>query len=108
MEIDDELSFMVIEEDAELEEIVVTGYTPSPNRRRQNSNISEIQSGSSLTFSSTLDLKKWESNAEYMSDLKCADAKDLYAEYMKLKSANEDNPSFYFDVATYMFQKSQR
>lgn len=92
----------VNENDMELEEVVVTGY----QRSSENNNESSMEP--SLTYTSSLKLNQWESNAQYMSDLKAVDSKDLYTEYLKLRTDNEDNPSFYFDVATYMFQKSQK
>ena len=50
----------------------------------------------------------WDSKVPYMQELKATDVKDLYRKYLSLKDNNTSNPSFYFDVATYMFQKSLR
>jgi len=43
-----------------------------------------------------------------MSDLKASDKKDLYKTYLTIKDDNIDDPSFYFDVASYLFQKKQK
>ncbi len=52
-------------------------------------------------------INKWESKAAYINTLKSVDTKDIYAKYLEIKEDNEDNPLFYFDVATYLFQKKQ-
>lgn len=57
---------------------------------------------------SSIMLNKWDNEAAYMSDLKATDPQDLYEKYLSLKPTYTEIPSFYFDVATYMFQKSQR
>ncbi len=55
-----------------------------------------------------LRINTWDSHASYMGKLKATAVEDLYEGYLSLKPENEGNPSFYFDVATYMFQKSLR
>lgn len=53
-------------------------------------------------------VKAWESDASYMGNLKATDREDLYGKYLSLKPEYGESQSFYFDVATYMFQKSLR
>lgn len=55
-----------------------------------------------------IEINKWDSHAPYINSLKSVDTKDIYTKYLELKSDYEDNPFFYFDVATYLFQKKQR
>lgn len=56
----------------------------------------------------TLRVNKWDSKASYINSLKSIDTEKLYTKYLELKNEFEENPSFYFDVATYMFQKNQK
>lgn len=55
-----------------------------------------------------IELKKWESNTTYITQLKKSKENDLYSDYLKLKKKHGENPSFYFDVASYLFQKNQK
>lgn len=43
-----------------------------------------------------------------MKPLKSVQTKDIYSKYIELKTKYKQKPSFYFDIATYMFQKSLR
>lgn len=111
----------IIFEDEEMEEVVTVAYSmvepPSVTEHLNivendielldNLDVVKSDKGHS-SYSSSLNISKWESNAEYMSDIKAVDPVDLYEKYLELKPANRKNPSFYFDVATYMFQKKQR
>lgn len=90
-------------DDAQLEEVVVMGYAAGVRVEETSDNL-EGRAG----LTPTVKIKKWDSDAPYMNDLKATDAKDLYKKYLTLKPRNRDNPSFYFDVATYMFERSQR
>lgn len=97
-----------MEMSSELEDTEVSGdagyfRTAASSKSKKAENEGRLPS-----YSSSISINKWESNAPYMSDLKATDATDLYKVYLKLKAENKENPSFYFDVATYLFQKSQR
>ncbi|WP_165749283.1 VIT domain-containing protein [Cellulophaga sp. Z1A5H] len=50
----------------------------------------------------------WDSKAPYINTLKSVAKENVYTTYLELKDENGTNPSFYFDVATYMFQNNQR
>ncbi len=91
--------------EADLEETVAPRQS-SVSRSREGKQ--KKQEGRLSEYSSSITVNKWESNAPYMNDLKATDTENLYKTYLKLKDDNEGNPSFYFDVATYMFQKSKR
>ncbi|WFO16942.1 DUF2135 domain-containing protein [Cellulophaga baltica 4] len=56
----------------------------------------------------TITIVAWDSNEPYINTLKSVAKENIYATYLTLKEKNGANPSFYFDVATYMFQKSLR
>ncbi|MCW3807013.1 VIT domain-containing protein [Plebeiibacterium marinum] len=114
----------IVEDDAEIsvnfemaeEETVVTGY--ADNRamnalqgRVQGLSVSKaakLNRSPKHVTTSSMNIVKWESNAGYMTDLKATNPENLYASYLSLKNGNADNPSFYFDVATYLFQKNQK
>ena len=68
----------------------------------------ENNNESNASYLSTVKINKWESDAAYMTEMKAVEPKDYYKKYLALKAANSENPSFYFDIATYMFQKNQR
>lgn len=106
IEVEEEEVLFMIAEESDMDESVRDDILTM--RRPEITNEQEEQSISTPTLTSSVNIKKWESDASYMSDLKAVDAKDLYRKYLDLKPINEDNPSFYFDIATYMFQKSQR
>lgn len=53
-------------------------------------------------------IRAWESNASYINSLKMVSEDSLYGSYLKLREKQADNPSFYFDVATYLFQRNKR
>lgn len=53
-----------------------------------------------------INIRGWESNAPYISSLKSVDPADVYSKYLEIRTDYENSPSFYFDAATYMFQKS--
>ncbi|MGM0579771.1 MAG: VIT domain-containing protein [Bacteroidota bacterium] len=91
------------EEEMELAEMVVPPTEQSPNYDYEEDSISK-----NSNIKSSIKLNKWDNDAAYMSDLKATDPQDLYEQYLSLKPTYTEIPSFYFDVATYMFQKSQR
>ncbi|MBU2950368.1 hypothetical protein KO493_06640 [Tamlana agarivorans] len=97
---------MELEEDAILEEVVVVGYG---TRRRNLSNSNKAKKSERPKPSqATLKITAWDSNAPFINELKAVDTPDIYKTYLELKPEYETSPSFYFDVATYMFQKNLR
>lgn len=84
----------VVDNDVEFDEETIIAIEPLKKRQRES--VAKIE------------VNVWSSDASYMSDLKAVDSEDIYKEYLTLKAENGDNPSFYFDVSTYMFQKSLR
>jgi len=103
---DDEVSFseLAVEEEA-VEETVVRRSAMSRSVSQRKSVKKE---GSMPSYSSSISIKEWDSNAAYINELKATDAEGLYSKYLTLKAENANNPSFYFDVASYLFQKSQK
>ena len=103
-----------IVEDAEiLEETVIqtSNAYVSLNEMSDAVAVSAMESNIKLkdkAATATLAINKWDSNASYINALKSVDTKDIYGKYIALKSEYENNPFFYFDVATYLFQKKQR
>lgn len=53
-------------------------------------------------------IEAWDSTTAYINSLKSVDKEDIYNEYLKIKNDHAKNPSFYFDAATFMFQKGLR
>ncbi|MBN1950618.1 MAG: DUF2135 domain-containing protein [Bacteroidales bacterium] len=68
---------------------------------------SVAKEASSAIPAATVSLQQWDSDALYMSDLKATDRENLYTTYLELKKEHAENPSFYFDVATYMLLKER-
>ncbi|MFV0345342.1 MAG: VIT domain-containing protein [Bacteroidales bacterium] len=62
----------------------------------------------SKSNSSTIEIKAWESDADYMSEFKATDKENLYNKYLELKPKYKESPSFYFDVSSYLFQKGEK
>ncbi|WP_158977889.1 VIT domain-containing protein [Cellulophaga sp. L1A9] len=56
----------------------------------------------------TITIATWDSKAPYINTLKSVAKENVYDKYLELKDENGTNPSFYFDVATYMFQNNQK
>ncbi len=92
------ISDLEIEDDAEMMEISVD-ISGRDTR-------SEVKEASPAPSKASIQIKAWDSNATYINELKRVDKQDVYSKYLELKPMYEDLPSFYFDVATYMFQKS--
>ncbi len=112
---------VIIEEEAEMEEVASVAYSmaePPPVTEQLNIVEDDVELSEELDiedsdesntrYSSTVKINKWESDAEYMTEMKAVEPEDYYKQYLILKAANSKNPSFYFDIATYMFQKNQR
>jgi len=83
------------------EEEVVVRSASAPSGTQENPDGMPV-------LSSSVNIKKYESDASYMNEIKATNANDLYKKYLTLKPDNSNNPSFYFDVASYMFQKLRR
>ncbi|WP_378184814.1 VIT domain-containing protein [Aquimarina sp. W85] len=93
-----------MQDEQELEEVIMMNETDFED------NVSKKAEEQNNTSQKTTAIKitQWDSNATYINALKSVDRPDMYATYLTLKKDNLENPSFYFDVATYMFQKSLR
>ncbi len=92
------ISDLEIEDDAEMMEISVD-ISGRDTR-------SEVKEASTAPSKASIQIKAWDSNATYINELKRVDKQGVYSKYLELKPMYEELPSFYFDVATYMFQKS--
>lgn len=57
---------------------------------------------------SAIGLKKWESDADYLDDLKEAEGNTLYPTYIKLKKENGKTTGFYLDCADFFAEKEQK
>ncbi len=56
----------------------------------------------------SIKINAWQSNAKYISELdRCSDS-EMYNCYLKLKEQYTNTPSFYFDVADFMFKKGKK
>ncbi|MDR2208459.1 MAG: DUF2135 domain-containing protein [Azoarcus sp.] len=47
----------------------------------------------------SIQIKAWDPQTPYMKILKKSSDREIYSDYLKLKSGYDDQPSFYFDVA---------
>jgi hypothetical protein len=57
---------------------------------------------------SSIKINAWQVDAKYISELdRCSDS-EMYNCYLKLKEQYTNTPSFYFDVAGYMFKKGKK
>lgn len=94
-------------QDEVLEEVVLTGYSNrSDSRRLRGEEAKSVRDNKGSK--PTIKIRAWNSKASYMGDLKATSIDDLYDTYLELKVENGENPSFYFDVATYLLQKNRR
>ena len=92
----------IVEDEIEVEETVIQS-----RELDMEASFSKVSVKKLKKRTPTLKINKWESKAAYINTLKSVDTKDIYAKYLEIKEDNEDNPLFYFDVATYLFQKKQ-
>jgi len=92
--------------DGELEEAVMVMEADNSVSDIASSPSGLLRKRTANTRNSTLEVSEWDSNASYINSLKSVDKKNVYMKYLELKSKYTNSPSFYFDVATYMFQKS--
>lgn len=62
--------------------------------------------GYSTTWSNTNSIKtnSWNPNRVYLKALEKVTPSEKYALYLKLREANQANPSYYFDVATHFYK----
>ncbi|WP_296620784.1 VIT domain-containing protein [Marivirga sp.] len=97
-----------VSEVADEEEMVLEEMVFSMTEQTSDYDNEDDANSNSSNKKASIKLNKWENDASYMSDLKATDPQDLYDQYLSLKPTYAEIPSFYFDVATYMFQKSQR
>ena len=97
-----------VDNDEVLEEMVVVSEMESDRAEIAFDSSDKSKKENNKRKPPTLEIKEWDSNASYINTLKSVDKKNVYLKYLEIKAEYEENPSFYFDVATYMFQKSLR
>jgi len=106
-ETDSEIMYDMVaapEEEA-IEQIAVSGYASGV---QVSANSGSFKADKAPKTKATITIKKWESNAEYMVDIKAANKDSIYECYLGLKPKYGKNPSLYFDVATYLIENNQR
>lgn len=54
-----------------------------------------------------IQVKAWDPDVPYLKILKASKDKELYADYLKLKTGYADQPSFYFDVVDEFIRRGQ-
>jgi len=94
--------------DGELEEVVMVMESDEAEAEIAFDSSDKSKKENNKRKPPTLEIKEWDSNASYVNTLKSVDKKNVYLKYLEIKAEYEEAPSFYFDVATYMFQKSLR
>lgn len=57
---------------------------------------------------STIALNAWEPNSTYLDSLKKSPKANLYETYLSLRNNYAQMPSFFLDVATYLYEKGER
>lgn len=66
-----------------------------------------MQGESTPTRTASVQVKAWDPQTPYMKILKNSKNEELYADYLKIKSGYDEQPSFYFDVADVFMQRKQ-
>jgi len=61
-----------------------------------------------LPSASAIKVKAWDPDTPYMKILKASKDKELYADYLKLKTGYSDQPSFYFDVTDEFIKRGMK
>ena len=96
--------------DAELQSVVVTGYGVRRSENRVNSarmlaadKKVEVKESNFVPEIKMVDIK---SDKEYMKLIEAS--KNPYQTYLDLRKDYAETPAFYFDVATYFFQKKDK
>ena len=56
---------------------------------------------------SRIQVKAWDPETPYLKILKASKDKELYADYLKLKTGYADQPSFYFDIVDEFIRRDQ-
>lgn len=57
---------------------------------------------------SSIKVKSWDPDTPYLKILKKSKDAELYADYLKLKTGYEDQPSFYFDITDEFIRRGQK
>jgi len=71
-----------------------------------NSSLQSSQQQSSSKSVSTINLKPWDPETKYLTEMKKCETDKLYNEYFKQRELYIDSPSFYLDTCNYFFRKN--
>ena len=63
---------------------------------------------SSANRGPSIKVKSWDPDTPYLKILKKSKDAELYADYLKLKTGYEDQPSFYFDITDEFIRRGQK
>ncbi|MCQ2191142.1 MAG: DUF2135 domain-containing protein [Paludibacteraceae bacterium] len=121
----EEIAFTEDDRDAEVEELVVTGYgvqersdvtgsvssSSDSGYRRQvvrksskNENRSQEHSDNNPS-GIRQEIKFWSPDNDYIKELRRTESKDMYEKYLQLKNTYLKSPSFYLDVSSYFAEE---
>lgn len=121
----EEIAFVEDDRDAEVEELVVTGYgvqrksdvtgavssmSDSGYRRQvvrkssKNENRSQEHSENNPS-GIRQEIKFWSPDNDYIKELRRTESKDMYEKYLQLKNTYLKSPSFYLDVSSYFAEE---
>lgn len=67
----------------------------------------KVVSSPKTTSQAKIQVKAWDPEVPYLKILKASKDKELYADYLKLKTGYADQPSFYFDVVDEFIRRGQ-
>lgn len=95
---------------AELESVVVSGYAPRRSERSAN-NANMLVADKKMKDESSasvpeIKIVNVKSDKDYMKLIEAS--KNLYQTYLDLRKDYAETPAYYFDVATFFFQKKER
>ncbi|MBK8786662.1 MAG: DUF2135 domain-containing protein [Chitinophagaceae bacterium] len=68
----------------------------------------EVKADKPAGLSSGIQVSEWKADAAYLKELDKTTAAKYYEKYLSLKKDYRDQPSFYVDVARYLFQKNNK
>ncbi|TKG94293.1 DUF2135 domain-containing protein [Puteibacter caeruleilacunae] len=87
----------MVDDDSEIsEELEIADCDDTPPRK---SNIGRLQIG--------INIQAWDSTAGYIKDIKELSNSEIYPYYLSVKHQYEKQPSFFLDVASYLFSKKR-
>ncbi len=98
------LDYQAEESEPMLEEIVIDTYRTT-SRRRSESKTNKSKNSDKKTVSSDIKTFDVKSDKDYIK--KIEKSKNPYETYLTLRKEYQETPSFYYDVATFFFQKKE-